>query len=510
MIDPVPPPVYDARYAVPTPDAAGYSHADEIQRGAPAWLASLILHTTLLVILVLVHLPPGSPSGDAITITLKDAPSDAVELTPIVIPPDPVVPEDTAGDTVAIALASSIASPPRIDVSAPTELADKMVEAVETPAMEFFEPRPEASMMELATGGMYRRDPATRFQVGQPFGATAESEDAVEAALAWLAAHQARDGSWNFDLSGPPCDGRCGPSPTVEGNQSARPKTAATGLALLAFLGAGYSHHEGKYAETVRQGLYFLRDAAAPTEFGYDLQGGSMYGHGIATLAISEAMAMTRYLGKTDSDLFSLTNGAATFTQVAQHPLGGWRYVPGSPGDMTVTAWQVLSLISAQHGGVVLRSNALRKADSFVMRLSKPNDYAFGYQSTTPELTTTAVGLCLMLYLGHSPKDTVFLKALGALAQRGPRKTDLYHDYYAAMALHHSRSVFWESWHVPLREHLIQTQETKGHLAGSWHFRDRHGDVGGRLYSTAMAAMILEVYYRYLPLYQPRDEFKLN
>jgi len=218
---------------------------------------------------------------------------------------------------------------------------------------------------------------------------------------------------------------------------------------------------------------------------------------------------MTRYQGKTDSDLFSLTTGAANFTMAAQHTLGGWRYVPGSPGDMTVTAWQVLSLISAQHGNVILRTNTLPRSEQFVRRLSKPNAYAFGYQTTTAEPTTTAVGLCLLLYLGQSPHETLFGNSLDKMMRRGPRLTDLYHDYYATLALHHARHPDWAAWHVPLREHLIKTQATEGHEAGSWHFPDHHGDVGGRLYTTAMAAMILEIYYRYLPLYQPREEFKL-
>ena len=53
-----------------------------------------------------------------------------------------------------------------------------------------------------------------------------------------------------------------------------------------------------------------------------------------------------------------------------------------------------------------------------------------------------------------------------------------------------------------MREHLIDTQDqSRGHARGSWYFPDKHGQVGGRLYTTAMAVMTLEIYYRYLPLY---------
>jgi hypothetical protein len=142
--------------------------------------------------------------------------------------------------------------------------------------------------------------------------------------------------------------------------------------------------------------------------------------------------------------------------------------------------------------------------------LSKPSAYAFGYQTVAPEPTTTAVGLCTLLYLGQSPEEVSFAKALDRLVKNGPKPNDVYHNYYATLALHHARHPQWEAWHVPVRERLIATQAKTGHEAGSWHFPDKNGDVGGRLYTTAMCAMILEVYYRYLPLYQKRDEFRLD
>ncbi|NQT39801.1 MAG: hypothetical protein HQ581_20065, partial [Planctomycetes bacterium] len=40
----------------------------------------------------------------------------------------------------------------------------------------------------------------------------------------------------------------------------------------------------------------------------------------------------------------------------------------------------------------------------------------------------------------------------------------------------------------------------------SWHQKGDHGaDRGGRLYVTAMSTMILEVYYRHMPLYQDQS-----
>lgn len=481
--------------------------------GIPAWLISLIIHTLLLVALVLIQVRAGLSSGGFLLVSLSDSPREAVTL--MQLPSEPlaadisgVAAEERVRDQSTAVSAQS--SSTEINIRSPLKILESSANDYSFALSDLTSSRgDQIGLQQLPVGGLYRRDAESRAKLGAEFGATPESEDAVEAALKWLAAHQKPDGSWSFDLSQQPCGGRCTHSQQSFA-ESARPATAATGLALLAFLGAGYSHHEGLYADNVRRGLYFLREASRETQFGLDLQSGSMYGHGIAMLAISEAMAMTRYQGKTDSDLFTLTNRGATFTMVAQHQNGGWRYVPGSPGDMTVTAWQVLSLISAQRGGVILGSNILSRSEAFVRSLSKPNVYEFGYQSTNSEPTTTAIGLCTLLYLGQSPRETLFGNSLDRMMKRGPRLTDVYHDYYATLALHHARHRDWASWHVPLREHLSKTQTTQGHEAGSWHFPDRHGDVGGRLYTTAMAAMILEVYYRYLPLYQPRDEFKLD
>ncbi|NIL96179.1 MAG: hypothetical protein GTO53_02500 [Planctomycetales bacterium] len=46
-------------------------------------------------------------------------------------------------------------------------------------------------------------------------------------------------------------------------------------------------------------------------------------------------------------------------------------------------------------------------------------------------------------------------------------------------------------------------QETSGHQAGSWPpSADPHGTAAGRLYTTAFATAILEVYYRHAPLFR--------
>jgi hypothetical protein len=57
-----------------------------------------------------------------------------------------------------------------------------------------------------------------------------------------------------------------------------------------------------------------------------------------------------------------------------------------------------------------------------------------------------------------------------------------------------------------MRDWLVSKQAVLGHEKGSWHMDGDHGAaVGGRLYCTSLAALILETYYRHAPIYGYRD-----
>ena len=374
----------------------------------------------------------------------------------------------------------------------------------------------------LPGGGLSGRTPEGRKELGDKYGATGDSEEAVEAALHWIAEHQRPNGSWSFDLSLDPCNGQCRHS--KDAGDTPTPTTGATGLALLAFLGAGYTQHDGIHAQTIQRGIYYLRSVASETEVGYDWQHGSMYGHAIALMAMSESLAMTTKAGDADSDLYRLVDLGSRFTIAAQHDNGSWGYVPGSPGDTTLSGWQVLSLISARsalspppisqrkeyQNGIRLPTHILPRAKDYLLSVRSEDEWTFGYKGRPGEPTTTAIALTLLMYLGQQPGYTPFDRQLDKIAQRGPTLTNVYHDYYATMALHNFRHRDWDKWNTKLRDHLVRTQSKKGHEAGSWHFKDKWGDQGGRLYTTAMSTLILEVYYRFLPLYDLADkEFPL-
>ncbi|MFO7908406.1 MAG: prenyltransferase/squalene oxidase repeat-containing protein [Planctomycetota bacterium] len=347
--------------------------------------------------------------------------------------------------------------------------------------------------MRARGGGFEARRGALKARMLAAGGGTPETERAVQQGLAWLAAHQWQDGGWRFDLSDGPCGGRCGHSGTVATS------TGATGLALLPFLGAGHTHQSGEYRDVVRNGLEYLTSRIVQTPRGADLQEGTMYAQGIATIALCEAHAMTQ-----DVTLGESAQQAIDFICSAQHSEGGWRYYPGQPGDTTVFGWQMMALKSAALGGLDVPARSVTRGEEFLDTVQLDNGVYYGYVRPDKDPGPTAIGLLIRMYTGWDRNDPRLIEGVDYLAALGPSPHDVYFDYYAAQVLHHYGGSHWLKWNESMREHLLETQATKGHERGSWFFTDEHGSKGGRLYTTAMCVMILEVYYRHMPLYEDR------
>ena len=93
---------------------------------------------------------------------------------------------------------------------------------------------------------------------------------------------------------------------------------------------------------------------------------------------------------------------------------------------------------------------------------------------------------------------------------------NMYYNYYATQVMRHYEGEKWDKWNKVMRDWLVGSQEKneQSHLRGSWSMKGDHGsEAGGRLYCTAMATMILEVYYRQMPIYAKHafdDDFPLD
>lgn len=360
-------------------------------------------------------------------------------------------------------------------------------------------------------GGLQGRDAKSRSRLAAQFGGSAGSEAAVELGLRWIINHQLTDGSWRFRHHKSDCDGRCGNEGRIDA------PTAATGLALMSLMGAGYTHKKGPYQYQIESGLDFLESRVRYLNYGATLGGSGpqpMYAHAIATIALAEAVAMTG-----DEDYRKVIEEAYRYIATAQHQKGGWKYKPQQPGDMSVTGWQMMAVKACHQAGVAKNAGMLTKAKSFVDSLSHTDDAAYGYEIDPAgdvkffnlrKPSCTAIGHLMQMYFDTPLESPELISGCDLLAQAGPADTDMYFNYYATLVLHHGQSPHWKKWNQTVREHLIRTQQKHGHEAGSWFFPDQHGDVGGRLYTTAMAVMTLEVYYRFMPLYEVRGEEKVR
>ncbi|MEX2185184.1 MAG: prenyltransferase/squalene oxidase repeat-containing protein, partial [Pirellulales bacterium] len=348
----------------------------------------------------------------------------------------------------------------------------------------------------VAGAGLSGREAGNRARLVKDDGGGKDGEIAMEAGLIWIANHQRPNGGWLFDHRNGACQGRCRNPGTVAST------TASTGLAIMAFLGAGYTHREGPFQREMDKGLYYLTGRMLATPHGGDLQEGTMYAQGIATLALCEAYAMTG-----DASLRPFAQKAVDFVVYAQNPkTGGWRYFPGQPGDTTVLGWQLMALRSARMAELDVPEEVIYKATKFLDSVQAGDgNYLgafYGYQSPDrTNFTTNSVGLLCRMYTGWQRSNMALIHGVDAISKQGPSQTDMYYNYQATQVMHHWGGKQWRQWNEALRDYLIRSQAREGHEFGSWYFDDKHSAQGGRLYNTAMAAMMLQVYYRYLPLY---------
>lgn len=470
-----------------------------------SWLASALLHVGIVMLLSLFIL---SQPREVAPLNLEGAfESDLADELDLIVSEL----EATSGDiTVEQSLTASLPAPGRlvtVGTIEPTLLNVPSATKV---------PRDTGRILEtigqpLAShgGGMDGRHASSRRSLALGNGGSEASESAVERGLAWLAAHQFEDGGWRFDLKAcPGCGGQCKDSGLVEST------TASTGMALLCFLGAGYTQDEGPYQEVVSAGLYYLVDKMLITSNGGDLRdnslldelidgqpqfrrSGDMYCHGIATLALCEAYAMTR-----DKSLAAPAQQAVNFIVYAQHKNGGWRYAPKEPGDTTVSGWQVTALKSALLGKLEVPRSVWYRASDYFDSVQDDRGATYGYQSPDKSRrSTSVVGLFSRMILGWPKNHPPLKKGMSRIAKQYPDQNHMYFNYYATQALFHTGGPGWERWNPRMREYLVNTQATTGHEAGSWYIDEHWSQTGGRIYSTALAILTLEVYYRYMPMY---------
>jgi hypothetical protein len=177
-----------------------------------------------------------------------------------------------------------------------------------------------------------------------------------------------------------------------------------------------------------------------------------------------------------------------------------------------------MALKSGQMSGLDVPQATLKKVESYLDSCQSSDKGGYGYMPGTGESATmTAVGLLCRQYLGVSPRNPGLLEGVKKLKANPPGtvKNNYYYDYYATQVMHHMGNESWEFWNLGkagngkggIRDTLIdrmdEGKDTKhSHQYGSWAPEGQWSVQGGRIMSTSLALLTLEVYYRHLPLYR--------
>jgi len=469
------------------------------------WVAvSLVLHAIALMIAMMI-LTPQQTSKAEVMLTLRqpeEEPDIPLEIEEPVQPPEEpkvteplfeedIIPTEDAQNTDA----------------EPGEFAEDPDDTPITSAFDNDSLSTSLGLLGGAAGGGGGGQKYARRGDGGP------NKPAVRAALQWLAKHQDGNGRWdsaNFmkhDVNGEACTG--GGSPLHD--------IGVTGLALLAFLGEGSTMRSGEYRDIVRQGVQWLRSQQdANGRFGTAATNAFIYDHCIATLALCEAMGLSKY-----RSLRPRAQQAIHYLESHRNPYGTWRYQPRSgDSDTSVTGWALMAMKSAKDFDLDVNSRAFEAIEGYFEEMTDPSNGRCGYDTrggrssrepgehallfpTELGETLTAVGLFSRCFLGQNPAEhqvmrsasDTLLRSLPTRARAGA--VDHYYWYYATYALYQVGGDAWRQWSKSLTPVVVKTQRRDGNFKGSWDPDGAWGHVGGRVYSTAILTLTLQAYYRY-------------
>ncbi|HLY11920.1 MAG TPA: VIT domain-containing protein [Planctomycetota bacterium] len=348
----------------------------------------------------------------------------------------------------------------------------------------------------------------------------AERKDLHErrmAALFWLARHQSADGGWSAEHFQSACSGG-----TCEGQGDEDSDVGVTGLSVLAFLSAGYSQlAKEEYPDPARPGVPIRPGTVVKRALQWllahqEVDGavGSrgakvMYGHAIATLALSEAYGLTR-----SAPLKDPAQKAVDFLVASQNPGKGWRYSSRSgDSDTSVTGWAVMALKSAELADLTFPKSASDGAQEWIRTCTGDDTRRFRvryleashpmipgrYEMYDEHPTMTAVGILCRLLLQKSRKDPAFAGTqllLEDLPDAKATKVDYNYWYFGSLALFQSEGpdgARSKTWGNALGKAMIPLQKRKpgGCIDGSWDPASPWGQEGGRVWATAISALTL-------------------
>ncbi len=312
------------------------------------------------------------------------------------------------------------------------------------------------------------------------------SDPAVDAALQWLAASQEPDGHWDVKKYG----------------AEQKVDTACTGFALWAFSNAGYSEKSGKYQESIRKALAWLKSKQAANGRVWDTTDapshrGEGYPHAIAATAITRAAGMSK-----NPETIAVAQRALDYsTKVHQSEPGGFRYHPKMEGCLSVSGWYFQQFKAAKGVGLSLDPSSVTRAANFFKSLEHKAGDATTYWYTVKDAhephRITMIGITSRTTLGLELGDAEasienIIKTSGVPKwSANGSGVDLYYWHYGTLAVNQVGGEIASKWRKALRSALIPHQSKKKDTAGSWDPVGAYSTEWGRVGQTALAAIML-------------------
>jgi len=310
---------------------------------------------------------------------------------------------------------------------------------------------------------------------------TDKASEAIDKGLKHLLKKQRKDGSWG--------------------------SVGVTSLSLMAFMARAEFPGYGPNGAALDRAKDWLLKKAKESTNGY--LGGSMYEHGLATLALTELWGMTGNREKDDAVIQKAIEAALDVILRAQNAGGGWRYepTPNCGQDTSVTVMVFIGLASARQAGFEVPNETITKVVKYLHSAVNKNTGGFNYIPTgragpqpNESIACTGGGAYALQLAGERGSETV-LSALRFLKERSPAIIDNnfghyhYGHYYAIQAMVQAGDDYYAQWYPLIRDALIRRQSADG----GWDTAKGSKDAK---YTTPMAIIVLATPHRYIPIYQ--------
>ena len=304
--------------------------------------------------------------------------------------------------------------------------------------------------------------------------ARAQDPSPVDRSLGWLARQQNDDGSWS-----------------LQGKGQGAPEVASTGLAVLAFLGAGDTHKSGRYKKEVGTALRWLKMIQS-AEGRLHVAGGSLRTHAIGALALIEAY------GLTGSPIFRTSaQSAADYTTRVLLETEAAKEL-----DAETAGWCLAALKSAKVSGLKVDDRTFERCLARLDALTSDADGTIGAKTAGDVAVGTAAATIGRVFGGRDPnKDATVVRGAAHLARTLPKwegaGVDPRYVYFGSLATFQRGGDDWRAWSAALKDEIAAHQLTDGDDAGSWRLATDGSTKLGTVGSVAALAMALEVCYRY-------------